>query len=124
MTLLQFQNEENKEGKGDSDEISLDDDEPFFTSFLESSSGKRKKSKNVGNSPSTKSKTSIYEEKVDALLDAISTKSTQTFPQNNPSPTITDCMAVVIKFPGFDEGWKVMTLIHSMIMKCVWWKRI
>ncbi|CAI9272515.1 unnamed protein product [Lactuca saligna] len=105
-TPIEFQNEENKEGNGDSDEINLDDDEPLFTSFLESSSGKRKKSKNVGNNRSTKSKTSTYEEKVDALLDAISTKSTQTFPQNNPSPTIFYCMAVVIKFPGFNEGSK------------------
>lgn len=30
MTLLRFQNEENKEGKGDSNEINLDDDEPFL----------------------------------------------------------------------------------------------
>ncbi|CAI9264297.1 unnamed protein product [Lactuca saligna] len=105
MTPLQFQNtEENMEGEGDSDQINLDDDETLFPSFPESSSSKRKKSKNVSNSRSTKSKTSIYEEKVDALLDAISTKSTQTFPQNNLSPTIADCMTVVIKFPGFVEG--------------------
>nr|KAJ0192883.1 hypothetical protein LSAT_V11C800421780 [Lactuca sativa] len=48
MTPLQFQNnsnpnEENMEGKGDSDEINLDDDESFFPSFLESSSTKREK---------------------------------------------------------------------------------
>ncbi|CAI9302585.1 unnamed protein product [Lactuca saligna] len=105
MTPLQFQNnEENMEGEGDSDEINLDDDETLFPNFPESSSSKRKKSKNVSNIRSTKSKTSIYEEKVDALLDAISTKSTQTFPQNNLSPTIADCMTVVIKFLGFVEG--------------------
>nr|KAJ0212458.1 hypothetical protein LSAT_V11C400193170 [Lactuca sativa] len=90
--------------EGDSDEINLDDDETLFPSFPESSSSKRKKSKNVSNRRSTKSKTSIYEEKVDALLDAISTKSTQTFPQNNPSLTIADFMTVVIKFPGFVEA--------------------
>nr|KAJ0212679.1 hypothetical protein LSAT_V11C400165520 [Lactuca sativa] len=109
MTPLQFQNnsnpnEENMEGKGDSDEINLDDDEPLFTSLNESSSSKRKRSKSVSNNRSTKSKNSIYEEKVDALLDAISSKSTQTYPQNNPSPTIADCMAIVIKFPDFREG--------------------
>ncbi|CAI9262654.1 unnamed protein product [Lactuca saligna] len=43
MTPLQFQNnsnqnEENMEGKGDNDEINLDDDEPLFTSLHESSS--------------------------------------------------------------------------------------
>ncbi|KAL7598571.1 hypothetical protein Lser_V15G21117 [Lactuca serriola] len=109
MTPLQFQNnsnpnEENMEGKGDSDEINLDDDEPLFTSLNESSSSKRKRSKSVSNNRPTKSKNSIYEEKVDALLDAISSKSTQTYPQNNPSPTIADCMAIVIKFPDFREG--------------------
>nr|KAJ0215989.1 hypothetical protein LSAT_V11C300139380 [Lactuca sativa] len=97
-------NEENMEGKGDGDEINLDDDEPLFTSLHESSSSKRKRSKSVSNNRPTKSKSSIYEEKVDALLDAISSKSTQTYPQNNPSPTIVDCMAIVIKFPDFCEG--------------------
>ncbi|CAI9263039.1 unnamed protein product [Lactuca saligna] len=106
MTPLQFQNnsnpkEENMEGEGDSDEINLDDDEPLFTSLHESSSSKRKRSKSVSNNRPTKSKSSIYEEKVDALLDVISSKSTQTYPQNNPSPIIADCMAIVIKFPDF-----------------------
>ncbi|CAI9274719.1 unnamed protein product [Lactuca saligna] len=109
MTQLQFQNnsnpnEENMEGKGDSDEINLDDDEPLFTSLHESSSSKRKRSKSVSNNRPTKSKNSIYEEKVDALLDAISSKSTQTYPQNNLSPIIADCMTIVIKFPDFCEG--------------------
>ncbi|CAI9287741.1 unnamed protein product [Lactuca saligna] len=109
MTPLQFQNnsnpnEENMEGKGDSDEINLDDDEPLFPSLHESSSSKRKRSKSISNNRPTKSRSSIYEEKVDALLDAISSKSTQTYPQNNPSPTIADCMAIVIKFPEFHEG--------------------
>nr|KAJ0222837.1 hypothetical protein LSAT_V11C200058550 [Lactuca sativa] len=111
MTPLQFQNnsnlnEENMEGKRDSDEINLDDDEPLFPSFPKSSSTKRKKKMSFSNNRSTKSKSSVYEEKVDALLEAISTKSTQTFPQNNPSPTIPDCMAIVIKFPKFREGTK------------------
>nr|KAJ0202523.1 hypothetical protein LSAT_V11C500264830 [Lactuca sativa] len=58
----------------------------------------------VSNNRSTKSKSSVFEEKVDALLDAISTKSTQTYPQNNPSPTIANCMAIVTKFHDFREG--------------------
>ncbi|CAI9282284.1 unnamed protein product [Lactuca saligna] len=91
------------EGKGDSDEINLDDDKPFFLSLHESSSSKRKRSKSVSNNRPTKSKSSIYEENVDALLDVISSKSTQTYPQNNPSPTIAYCMAIVIKFPDFLE---------------------
>nr|KAJ0207062.1 hypothetical protein LSAT_V11C500282600 [Lactuca sativa] len=56
---------------GDSDEINSDDDGPCFLSFHESSSSKRKKSKLVSNNRSTKNKRLIYEEKVDALLDAI-----------------------------------------------------
>ncbi|CAI9277525.1 unnamed protein product [Lactuca saligna] len=110
MTPLQFQNntnpnEENVEGKGDSDDINLDDDvEPLFPGFHESSSSNKKRSKLVSNNRSTKNKSSIYEEKVDALLDAISIKSTQTYPQNNPSPTIADCMAIVTKFTKFHEG--------------------
>ncbi|CAI9294866.1 unnamed protein product [Lactuca saligna] len=92
------------EGKGDSDEINLDDDEPLFTSLHESSSSKRKRSKSVSNNRPTKSKSSIYEEKVDTLLDAISSKSTQTYPQNNLSLTIADYVAIVIKFPDFHEG--------------------
>ncbi|CAH1435000.1 unnamed protein product [Lactuca virosa] len=111
MTHLQFQNntnlnEQNMEGNGDSDEINLEDDEPRFPSFHESSSSKRKKSKLVSNNRSTNSKSSIYEEKVNALLEVISTKNTQTFLQSNPSPTIADCMAIVIKFPDFREGSK------------------
>ncbi|CAI9289951.1 unnamed protein product [Lactuca saligna] len=110
MTPLQFQtnsnpNGENLEGKGDSDDINLDDDvEPLFPSFHESSSSKKKMSKLVSNNRSTRSKSSVFEEKVDVLLDVISTKSTQTSPQNNPSPTIADCMAIVTKFPDFREG--------------------
>ncbi|CAI9302535.1 unnamed protein product [Lactuca saligna] len=110
MTPLQFQNNsnpngENVEGKGDSNDINLDDDvELLLPSFHESSSSKKKRSKLVSNNRSTKSKSLVFEEKVDALLDGISTKSTQTYPQNNPSTTIADCMAIVTKFPDFREG--------------------
>ncbi|CAI9293080.1 unnamed protein product [Lactuca saligna] len=92
------------EDKGDSDEINLDYDEPLFPSFHESSSSKRKRSKPISNNRLTKSKSSMYNEKVDALLDVILTKSTQTYSQNNPPPTIADCMSIVIKSPDFREG--------------------
>ncbi|KAL4591308.1 hypothetical protein LXL04_004266 [Taraxacum kok-saghyz] len=45
MTPLQFQGGENKEGKGDSDEINLSDDDALFPPFPEDSSNKRKKSR-------------------------------------------------------------------------------
>ncbi|KAK9047900.1 hypothetical protein SSX86_033138 [Deinandra increscens subsp. villosa] len=111
MTPIQFQNnsnlndlEENIEAKGDSNEINLDDDEPLFTSFVQGSSSKRKKSKDFANKHSTKSKTSSFEEKLDVVLDALSSKSTPTFPPTNLSPTISDCMSIVITFPSFEEG--------------------
>ncbi|KAJ0780307.1 putative Myb/SANT-like domain-containing protein [Helianthus annuus] len=74
MTPIQFQNDvqtENIEGKGDSDEKSLGDDEPLFPPFVESSSNKSKKSKDVAHKRSTKSKTSSFEEKLDVVLDLI-----------------------------------------------------
>ncbi|XP_076897849.1 L10-interacting MYB domain-containing protein-like isoform X2 [Bidens hawaiensis] len=95
--------EENIEGKGDSNEISLGD-EPLIPSHVESSLSKRKKSKDVANKRSTKSKISSF--KLDLVLDALSTKSTQTFSPNIPSPTIAHCMNIVITFPGFEEGSK------------------
>ncbi|KAI3725309.1 hypothetical protein L1987_65093 [Smallanthus sonchifolius] len=70
------------------------------------SSSKRKKSKDVAKNCSTKSKSSSFEEKLDVVLDALSTKSTQNFPPNNPSLTISDCMNIVITFLGFNEGSK------------------
>ncbi|MFS7947201.1 hypothetical protein Hanom_Chr06g00545321 [Helianthus anomalus] len=47
--------------QGDSDEKSLGDDEPLFPPFVESSSNKRKKSKDVFHKHSSKSKTSSFE---------------------------------------------------------------
>ncbi|KAI3726847.1 hypothetical protein L1987_66653 [Smallanthus sonchifolius] len=126
MNPLQFQNdsnscdvrrEENIEGKGDSDEIILGDDDPLFPNIVESSSSKKRKSKDVSNNRSTKSKTSSFEEKLDVVLDALSTKSTQTFPPNNPSPTIADCMNIVIAFPGFDEGSKKYSQALRLFIK-------
>ncbi|XP_076915589.1 uncharacterized protein LOC143574995 [Bidens hawaiensis] len=66
MAPLQFQKDSNVEGKGDSDEISFDVDVHLFPSFAGSSSGKRKKSKDVANKRSTKSKASSLEEKMDS----------------------------------------------------------
>ncbi|KAL4587426.1 hypothetical protein LXL04_000297 [Taraxacum kok-saghyz] len=63
-------------------------------------STKRKRSS--GQKRTTKSKSS-YEEKLDVVLDALSTKSTQTFPQNTSFPTLADCMPIVSSFPGFEE---------------------
>ncbi|KAK1414376.1 hypothetical protein QVD17_30120 [Tagetes erecta] len=80
MTLLQFQNEsnmsgvrseENIEGKGDSDEISDGADETLFPSCSESSSTKTKKSKDVANKRSTKSKTKFFEDKLDVVIGAL-----------------------------------------------------
>ncbi|KAL4564284.1 hypothetical protein LXL04_028344 [Taraxacum kok-saghyz] len=101
MTPLQFQGGENMEGKGDSDEINLADDDALFPSFPEDSSNKRKKSS--GQKRTTKSKSS-YEEKLDVVLEALSAKSIQTFPQNTSFPTLEDCMPIVSSFPGFEEG--------------------
>lgn len=113
MTPLQFQNdgnpigvtrEENIEGQGDSDEISLGDDETLFPKFVGMSSSKKEKSKNVANKRARKSQTSPWEEKLDVVLDALSTKSTQTFPPNKGALTLADCMDIVITFPGYEEG--------------------
>ncbi|KAL4564921.1 hypothetical protein LXL04_028997 [Taraxacum kok-saghyz] len=101
MTPLQFQGGENMEGKGDNDEINLADDDALFSSFPEDSSNKRKKSS--GQKRTTNSKSS-YEEKLDVVLEALSTKSTQTFPQNTSFPTLKDCMPIVSSFSGFEEG--------------------
>nr|KAJ0226556.1 hypothetical protein LSAT_V11C100034190 [Lactuca sativa] len=108
MTSFQFLNddehEENMEGNEENEEINLGDDEPLFPSFLQSSSTKRKKFKDVSNNRSTKSKTSYLEEKLEVVLDSLSTKCTQTFPPTNPSPTLSDCMNIVVTFPCFNEG--------------------
>ncbi|KAL4583406.1 hypothetical protein LXL04_007977 [Taraxacum kok-saghyz] len=89
------------EGKGDSDDINLADDDALFTSFPVDSTNKRKNS--FGQNRATKSKTS-YEEKLDVILEALSTKSTQTYPQNTSFPTLQDFMPIVSSFLGFEEG--------------------
>ncbi|KAK1408456.1 hypothetical protein QVD17_40246 [Tagetes erecta] len=127
MTPLQFQNdsnmrgvrsEENIEGKGDSDELSDAEDETLFPSCGESSSSKRKKSKDVANKRSTKSKTSSFEDKLDVVIGALATKSTQSFPPNNAFPTIEDCMNIIIDFPGFEvESENYTSALHLFIKK-------
>ncbi|CAH1421921.1 unnamed protein product [Lactuca virosa] len=108
MNSLQFLNddecEENMERNGDSEEINLGDDEPLFPSFPQTSSSKRKKSKDISNNRSTKTKSSYLEEKLEVVLDALSKKRTQTFPPTNPSPTLSDCMNIVVTFPSINEG--------------------
>nr|XP_043629054.1 uncharacterized protein LOC122600408 [Erigeron canadensis] len=82
-TPSEFQNDKDEdliEGKGDSHEINVssDDQEPIFP---ESSSSKRKKSKNNASSRSTKGKTSItssFEDKLVDVMQALSSRSSQT----------------------------------------------
>ncbi|CAH1436402.1 unnamed protein product [Lactuca virosa] len=80
LTPLQFLNdderEDNMKGNEDNEEINLDDDEPLFPSFPQTSLSKRKNSTYISNNRSTKSKSSYLEENREVVLDAISTKST------------------------------------------------
>ncbi|KAI3507110.1 hypothetical protein L1887_21878 [Cichorium endivia] len=115
--LDDVENEEHIEGKGDSDELN-GDEEPLFASFPESSSSKRKQSTNTSKRRSTKSKTSTFEEKLDVVLDALSSRSTPTFPPTNPTPTISEVMNIVSTFPGFEEGSEpYSTLLHAFMKK-------
>lgn len=84
----------------------------YATRLFESSS-----SKDVANNRSTKRKISAFEEKLDVVLDALLTKSKQTFSPNNHSPTISDCMNIVITFPGFDESSKNYTQALLVLIK-------
>ncbi|KAD4180047.1 hypothetical protein E3N88_28638 [Mikania micrantha] len=99
----EFHEEVNIKGKGINVEVNLDGDEDIFNNFMGSNSCKRKKSREAINR-STKSKTSSFEEKLDVVLDALTSKSTQKNSLNNPSPTISDCMKIVIAFPDFNEA--------------------
>ncbi|KAL8266326.1 hypothetical protein R6Q59_003670 [Mikania micrantha] len=112
MTPLPFQNTSNSndfpnevKGKGVNDEVSLDEDEDIFCSFVGSNMKKRKKFEDANNR-SSKSKSSSFEEKLDVVLDALTTKSSQRIAQNTPTPTIYDCMNIVIKFPSLNKGSK------------------
>ncbi|PWA75810.1 hypothetical protein CTI12_AA224800 [Artemisia annua] len=99
--------DEQLEGKGDSDEINANDDQvPLFP---ESSSSKRKKSSNNGSCRSTKSKNSVsseFDEKLDSVIHALSSRSTHSFPSHNSTPSTKDCMNIVTQYSGFEEGTK------------------
>ena len=101
------EDEQQLEGKGDSDEINANDDQvPLFP---ESSSSKRKKSSNNGSVRSTKSKNSVtseFDEKLDNVIHALSSRSTQSFPPHNSTPSTKDCMNIVTQYSGFEEGTK------------------
>ena len=56
-------------------------------------------------------------ENLEVIMDAISTKSTQTYPPNNPSPTLADCMNIVNKFPSFKEGSKEYSKVLFVFTK-------
>ncbi|KAL6546189.1 hypothetical protein OROMI_021910 [Orobanche minor] len=98
-------NDENNEGNRDSDEVNLgEDDEPLFPV---SSSSKRKKLNNAAPTRSTKGKSSASSPRVDKLdnvIEAISSRSTRSFPPQNSSPTTEECMDIVTCYPGFEEG--------------------
>ncbi|KAJ9556781.1 LOW QUALITY PROTEIN: hypothetical protein OSB04_011395 [Centaurea solstitialis] len=92
-------NEENNDGNGDSDEVSLgEDDEPVFPASSWTWS-KRKKSNNAAPTRSTKGKSSASSLRVDNL-----DISTQSFPPQNSSLTTEECMDIVTCYPGFEEG--------------------
>ncbi|PWA50144.1 hypothetical protein CTI12_AA475930 [Artemisia annua] len=74
-----------------------------------SSSSKRKKSSNNGSVRSTKSKNSVtseFDEKLDSVIHALSSRSTQSFPSHNSTPSTKDCMNIVTQYSGFEEGTK------------------
>ncbi|KAD4584308.1 hypothetical protein E3N88_21909 [Mikania micrantha] len=113
MNPLQFQHTSNP---NEHEEVNLDDDEDIFNSFIGSSYGKRTKSRDATNR-STKSKTSSFEDKLDVVLDALTSKTTQNIALNNPYPTISDCMNIVITFPDFNEGSKNYSLALRVFIK-------
>nr|GEU42221.1 hypothetical protein [Tanacetum cinerariifolium] len=95
----------NIEGNEDSDEFSLDDSVEI--SFPESSSTKKKKKKeNNSNTLSKRGKTtgvsSSFELKLDTVLQTLSSRISQTCPQQNHVPSISECMDIVATFPGFE----------------------
>ncbi|KAJ9557196.1 hypothetical protein OSB04_011810 [Centaurea solstitialis] len=106
-------NEENNKGNKDSDEVSLGEDDELL--FPASSSSKRKKSINAAPTRSTKGKSSassLWVDKLDNLIEAISSRSTQSFPPQNSSPTTEECMDIVTCYPGFKEGSRMYCNTH------------
>ncbi|KAL4567534.1 hypothetical protein LXL04_023121 [Taraxacum kok-saghyz] len=76
--------EEKMEGKGDNGEIILGEDEPISPSSSEDSSN-----------CSSDGRSSYLEQKLDLLLEAL---------RRQAFPAISDCMKIVVSFPGFEEG--------------------
>ena len=116
-TPSQFQNDNNPnnvqdeigvadiERKGDSDEMSGDGVEITFPES--SSTNKRKKTGNNTHTRSNKGKittASSFEVKLDTVLQALSSRSTQTFPPPKSVPSIPECMDIVSTFPGFEPS--------------------
>ncbi|GKD68813.1 hypothetical protein Tco_1322903, partial [Tanacetum coccineum] len=99
---------ENIEGNGDGNEFSVGDSVEI--SFPESSSTKKKKKKikNNSNTRSKKRKTtgvsSSFELKLDTVLQTLSSRISQTIPQQNHVPSIAECMDIVATFPGFEPS--------------------
>nr|GEV94630.1 putative nuclease HARBI1 isoform X1 [Tanacetum cinerariifolium] len=96
------EDEEHQEGKGDSDDMNdCDDEEPLFP---ESSLSKRKMSS--GSGCSTKGKTSVtsFDEKLDSVINALSSKSIQSLPPHNLIPLTQDYKNIVTRFLGFEKG--------------------
>ncbi|GJV16412.1 L10-interacting MYB domain-containing protein-like protein [Tanacetum coccineum] len=90
----------NIERNGDSDKVSLGDSVEI--SFPESSITKKKKKENDSNTRSKRGKT--IELKLDAILQTLSSTSSQTFPPQNHVPSIAECMDIVATFPGFEPS--------------------
>ncbi|KAI3673010.1 hypothetical protein L6452_39118 [Arctium lappa] len=117
---INVHDEEVNEGKGDSDEVHLDEDDEPLSPFPQSSSSKRKNPNNVAPTRSTKGKSAVsstYEEKLDTILEALSTRSTQSFPQRNLVPTPQECMDIVKCFPGFEEGSRMYCKALGIFLK-------
>ena len=69
---------------------------------------KKKKSTN-GKAPSRSGKrksfvSSSLEDNLDNVIEALSTRSTSSFPPRKSTPTTQECMDIVTCFPGFEEG--------------------
>nr|GEV27969.1 hypothetical protein [Tanacetum cinerariifolium] len=88
------EDEKHQEGKGD-------DKAPLFPA---SSSSKRKKSNGSGRSTKGKnSVTSEFDERLDSVINALSSRSTQSFPPHKLISSAQDWMNIVTQFPEFRE---------------------
>ncbi|KAI3763791.1 hypothetical protein L2E82_13788 [Cichorium intybus] len=92
-------------GKAYDDDITLlGDNEPLFPLL---SSNKKNKSKHTTTTSSSKGKSSVtssFDDKLDTVLEALASRSTETFKHSNSSPTTQECIDIVTRFPDFQEG--------------------